>query len=439
MHLFFENVLQVLVNLWTASFKNLDQGTGSYELNPGVWDAIGAATAACGNTIPSSFGQRPVNIATDAGRKASTADSWSFWLLYLGPVVLHNRFTKQVYYNHFIKFASLVMLCLEFEINRSQIDVIRRGFAEWVEEFERLYYQYNPDRLSACPLTIHALLHVADSIEWCGPAWAYWSFPTERYCNRIQPAIKSRRYPWACIDIYITDYAVLSIIKMNYDLGETLRMQGQLGSVGRKRFSHPSYQDCILLSPCRPYSSITQFHHDKIVVHFSTRFKTDVASIRQYYKRDQVEQWAKVRFTDDGDDIKAATIDGDSEDKRDATYLRYDMLVDLNTLHPNREENLEKQQFFGQLQNIFVVRFPPAPELEQQFEETYILAGIQKCHNVKYKNGMRMPYYKNMGGYEVVDMSCVQCVVGRIKATQNHWAIIDRSGALQHSYYVRDD
>lgn len=135
MHLIYENVMKNLVLLWTGTYKNLDQGTGDYELNPSVWDAIGAATAAGGSTIPTAFGARPPDVSKD--RTACTADTWSFWLLYLGPVLLHNKFTRRVYYDHFIKFVKLIHLCLQFEYTKDDIATIRRGFALWVEEYEK--------------------------------------------------------------------------------------------------------------------------------------------------------------------------------------------------------------------------------------------------------------------------------------------------------------
>ena len=59
-----------------------------------------------------------------------------------------------------------------------------------------MYYQYYPNCLSACPLTILALLHV-DGMEAAGPVWTYWAFPTERFCGRLyltQP--RARQYPY---------------------------------------------------------------------------------------------------------------------------------------------------------------------------------------------------------------------------------------------------
>ena len=56
MHLIFENLIKNLILLWTGKFKDINEGSGSYELAPHVWEAIGAATAASGSTIPSVYG-----------------------------------------------------------------------------------------------------------------------------------------------------------------------------------------------------------------------------------------------------------------------------------------------------------------------------------------------------------------------------------------------
>jgi hypothetical protein len=64
MHLIWENLIPNLVLLWTGGFKNLDEGVGEYQFLPKVWDAIGAATAGAGATIPSVFGAQAPNPAT---------------------------------------------------------------------------------------------------------------------------------------------------------------------------------------------------------------------------------------------------------------------------------------------------------------------------------------------------------------------------------------
>ena len=76
--------------------------------------------------------------------------------------------------------------------------------------------------------------------------------------------------------------------------------------------------------------------------------------------------------------------------------------------------------FFGRLQRILVIRLPPATKLNPsnpklQFETTYILVAIQRCE-IETTNLTGMPIYEKMGPTEVVDMVCVQCLIGRVPA-----------------------
>ena len=88
------------------------------------------------------------------------------------------------------------------------------------------------------------------------------------------------------------------------------------------------------------------------------------------------------------------------------------------------------QDFYGQLQNIFVVKLPKAPELKLQEDTTLILAAVRKCE-ITLKNDLDMHYYQNDGPVEVVDISSIQCLVGRFKTTdKRNWVVIDRSGSL---------
>ncbi|KAJ7784947.1 hypothetical protein DFH07DRAFT_864335 [Mycena maculata] len=400
----------------------------TYELNPTVWDAIGVATASGGSTIPTAFGARPPDISKD--RTACTADTWSFWLLYLGSILLRNKFARCVYYDHFIKFAD--------------ITAIRTGFAKWAEEYEKLYYQYSPDRLSACPVTIHALLHIADGIESAGPVWAYWAFPMERFCGRLQPCIKSRRFPFASIDGHVVATAQLAIVKIKHAVD--LRLGPPKLDLAGSSFAHPAYT-CILLPPRQISRLVTIYQISKpesglarkITACLSTRFDKNMATIRKYFDPDDVEQWAKVQRLDDGGRMLASSMmHSETDDQRDATYVRYALLVDVNARRQRLAPRYVLTTFYGQLQNIFVVKLPPAAELELEEESTLILAAIQKCE-IEAHNDLDMHYYCKDGPIEVVDISSIQCLVGRIRTTdKKHWVIIDRSGNLARPYHDPD-
>jgi hypothetical protein len=133
-----ENIIPQLISLWTGTFKTLDMGTGDYRISDNVWKAIGEACAASGSTIPSSFGCRVPNIATE--RHHFIAESWFLFTTFLGPIVLRQRFNRPEYYVHFVEFVKLVNLCIKMNISAADIDAIEQGFAKWVQDFERYIF-----------------------------------------------------------------------------------------------------------------------------------------------------------------------------------------------------------------------------------------------------------------------------------------------------------
>lgn len=118
----------------------------------------------------------------------------------------------------------------------------------------RFYYQYKPERLPCMTLTVHALLHVADTIETIGPVWTWWSFPIERQCGRFQRKIKSRKHPYVNLDNYLLQHAQLKQIKMIYNLSDVDLSAGEC-STKKKRV------ELILQDDCRPEILFTSWKH----------------------------------------------------------------------------------------------------------------------------------------------------------------------------------
>ncbi|KAI0638582.1 hypothetical protein C8Q77DRAFT_1188451 [Trametes polyzona] len=428
MHLIWENVVKNLMLHWTGQYKDLDAGTEDYQIHPSVWDAIGEASAASGDTIPGIFGPRPPNVASD--KLSWTADTRSFWFQYVGPVLLARRFTRPKYYKHFVDLVSLLRKCLQFELTTAEISEIREGFIVWVQEYEQIYYQYDPDRMSTCPLTIHALLHIADSIEAAGPVWAYWAFPVERYCGSLQPAILNRRYPYACINRHIIDRSRLTHIKLVYQLGDQLRMGPPCSETGTTVMGY----DTFVLLPPRRVLPLNKALQDKIISCLCTRFETTPRELRKLLPA-EVTQWGRLRVRNDGDTIRTSSLAAsDMEDSRDATFVRYELLVDRNARFRNQRVILEPRTFYGQLQNIIVLELPFTATGESQ---TLVLGVIQRCEVTEEIASLDVHYYERMGAVEVVDITTVQCVVGRIR-DRNRWAVIDRSGALSRAIFNID-
>ena len=135
MHLVFENLVPNLMAHYTRNFKNLNNGTEEYIIPAKIWSEICKTGSASGNTIPSQFGAWIPNLEKEQSHM--TAESWSFWVMYIGPIVLQNRFKKNRYYSHFMKLVCLIHLCLTYDMKRSDIELIQVRFQEWVVEYEK--------------------------------------------------------------------------------------------------------------------------------------------------------------------------------------------------------------------------------------------------------------------------------------------------------------
>lgn len=110
----------------------------------------------------------------------------------------------------------------------------------------RLYYQYDIDKLSACPLTVHALLHVPGDIRKNGPPCMNWSFVMERWCGWLLPAVKSRKLPYVSLALRQHQIAMLRDIELRYDLANILQPRKIQGNGLSTRETLYSDTDCEL-------------------------------------------------------------------------------------------------------------------------------------------------------------------------------------------------
>lgn len=79
---------------------------------------------------------------------------------------------------------------------------------------------------------------------------------------------------------------------------------------------------------------------------------------------------------------------------------------------------------------------PATPDLNIANGETLLLAAIQTIKTLKMPETL-IPFYRDEGHVEVVDLNTIQCVVGRVRDAQRDcWGIIDRSGPLAEATFT---
>jgi hypothetical protein len=100
--------------------------------------------------------------------------------------------------------------------------------------------------------------------------------------------------------------------------------------------------------------------------------------------------------------------------------------------------------FYGKLQHIVGIRFEsPQPELNLNGPSTIMLGAIKTCEESKPDPklpGLGFKFYqKEREAFRVVDINCIECLVGRLRDVERkQWAIVDRTGSLVRNVYIQD-
>lgn len=76
--------------------------------------------------------------------------------------------------------------------SRTDLSALELDLVDWVEEYEALYYQFQPRFMRVCRTSIHFMLHLISSIKHLGLLYTTWQFPAEQYAGIIKRKVKSQ-------------------------------------------------------------------------------------------------------------------------------------------------------------------------------------------------------------------------------------------------------
>lgn len=200
--------------------------------------------------------------------------------------------------------------------------------------------------------------------------------------------------------------------------------------------------------------------HNALATRFDKSSSEVRAAVRAEDVRVVIEQWGKVRRVDttEGDTMRAADFDTQIEDTRDASWIRvstslisrapgtysehkYEVLVDKNARNSKTPEFRQVARY-GQLQQIFRICFEtPCPALGIHEPENIIFAAIRSCkldRDDPVLGSLDIHFYSSTSELDIVDLDCVECLVGRVAVGGRSWAIFDRSGDLVRATWAED-
>ena len=115
--------------------------------------------------------------------------------------------------------------------------------------------------------------------------------------------------------------------------------------------------------------------------------------------------------------------------------------MDQNARYRNCHEVFRKETFFGQLEHVIVLDLTgslPGIPADSSSPGSFLLGIVRTCSIQESNDELDIHYYTRLGAQQVVDMTTIQCVIGRIH-DRNRWAVIDRSGGLSRAMVMEDE
>jgi hypothetical protein len=195
MHLILLNITPLLYGLWNQTKLAIDDRSNPnfakrpYHLDDAAIEVISSAPANARPNIPTYLGHAPRRI--DHHYKGYKAAEWEAWLKLFGVPLLDQRLNEP-YVENFRILSRIYTVATRHSLSRVDIDLLGALVSEFVQSFERLYFDGDSQKLPVCSVNIHYLLHLPLYIRDCGPGRYWWQFPMERFCGILKPHARSK-------------------------------------------------------------------------------------------------------------------------------------------------------------------------------------------------------------------------------------------------------
>jgi hypothetical protein len=122
--------------------------------------------------------------------------------------------------------------------------------------------------------------------------------------------------------------------------------------------------------------------------------------------------------------------------------MQYEVFVDQNERCGYQDVVLQPRTEYGRLCRLFVVKLPACAALGLEEPSSLIMAAVRTCKLTARLGDLDVHFYVDESQSHVLDIMCLQCVVGRIPynrifgTQRSRWAIIDRSGNMARAEFL---
>ena len=120
--------------------------------------------------------------------------------------------------------------------------------------------------------------------------------------------------------------------------------------------------------------------------------------------------------------------------------LKVELLADRNMDDPTLPDDPELVVLYGQLLYIAHVTLPKDQKLKIKEDCEALLGLVRFCKGARGDASLTPVWYTNMGAMQMVNISTIQCAVGRVcvSGTPNRWGILDVNYGCATTIFLED-
>jgi len=158
------NLGQLLVSLWRGTIEHSKEDhprTWPFAVfhDPELWQAHGAAVADARQYIPTCIEFRTPRNPAEKISSGYKAIEYLLYILGLCPALLYKVLPPE-FYHHFCKVVFRLRIGHQYHKSQGELLAAHKALAEYVYQFELLYYQRKMSQLHFVQPCIHALIHL---------------------------------------------------------------------------------------------------------------------------------------------------------------------------------------------------------------------------------------------------------------------------------------
>jgi hypothetical protein len=221
-HLFFENIVPWIWDIWTIESKPDDE----VHLSKDMAEKLGQLVAKGMKTLPPAFcgPVRDPHLKRQSQYKAYEWMALLYW--YIVPIGIELEMESSVLRN-FSRLVKVVELAMTIKpISEDEIEGLQVEINQFLIEYEQLYVGDDPEKIFQCRLCIFQLAHVPMHIRWYGSIRLGSQATVERTIGEAGHKIHSKKSPFANMANIFYEKELIKALLLYYP---------QLGSVERQR------------------------------------------------------------------------------------------------------------------------------------------------------------------------------------------------------------